>query len=78
MLLYGPQLHQDTLQIAYYTLFEPEVQTVANILPLYPFQRHQKQTKINNKLASTYLLDKLELNTKTRCVFAWSGKSLQN
>jgi len=72
--LYGTQIQQDTLQLAFYTLYEPEIQTTASLLPLYPFQRQKKQTKINAKLASTYLLDKLELNTKTRCVFAWSGK----
>jgi len=72
LFLYGTELHQDTLQLAFYALYEPEIQTTATLLPLYPFQRQKKQMKIHTKLASTYLLDKLELNTKTRCVFAWS------
>ena len=75
MNLYGTQIQQNTLQLAFYTLYEPEIQTIASLLPLYPFQRQNKQTKLNAKLASTYLLDKLELNTKARNVFCTACKS---
>ena len=36
----------------------------------------KKDIKIFEKFSNTYLLDKLEINTKSRCVLAWSGDRL--
>lgn len=33
----------------------------------------KKQIKTFEKFSHTYLLDKIEINTKSRCVLAWSG-----
>lgn len=35
----------------------------------------KKQVRTFEKLSKSYLLDKLEVNTKARCVLAWAGRS---
>lgn len=67
--------NQASLQASYYTLFEPEVEaSCQTILRLIAFSKDN--VKGIRKAAKTYLLDKLELNVKSRCVFAWSGKDV--
>lgn len=56
-----------------HALYEPELQTTVNFLKKYPFQ-WKKHNKLIPKLSDAYLLDKIELNTKARCILAWSGE----
>lgn len=56
-------------------LYNEEVDTISNAVQLYPDIDKQQRKKIS-KLARVYLLDTLELNTKSRCVFAWAGKRI--
>lgn len=57
-------------------LYNDEVDSISNAVQLYPeFQKQQK--KKLSKLARVYLLDTLELNTKSRCIFAWAGQFYQ-
>lgn len=63
------------LQDAFYVLYEPEVKILGDILnatPRFAVKRHKKPLK---NFLSTYLLDELELNVKSRCVFVWVGDS---
>jgi len=62
---------QGLLQSSYYSILEPEVATASEAcrLVLASSKDHVKAIK---KVTPIYLLDKLELNVKSRCVFAWS------
>jgi hypothetical protein len=71
--LYGSPLTNAELQDGFYALFEPEVKLVGDFMqqtPRFSSKKHKKQLK---KWLDTYLLDELELNVKTRCVFMWVG-----
>ena len=72
MHLYGPELNQERLQECFYSLYEPEVHTCAQLF-LLNAAVHKHHRKNMPKFARTYLLDKAELNVKLRCVLAWSG-----
>jgi hypothetical protein len=74
VLLFGPKANQEKLQISFYSFYEPELLTAVSFLKRYPFQ-YKKHMKLIPKLSNSYLLDKLELNTKVRCIIAWSGKN---
>jgi hypothetical protein len=73
--LYGPTLSNNRLQECFYSLYEPEIETVSAVLTsAAKTEKHLKHhLKEVPKFTKSYLLDKLELNTKTRCVLAWSG-----
>lgn len=64
-----------TLQSCFYTLLEPEIIVVSKAY-LSVHQSNQKVykkfEKNISKFTNSYLLDTLDLNTKSRCVFAWS------
>lgn len=76
------------LQDAFYTIFEPEVLVAMTIIagPVELLPEHRKNLPVHTKkkrwwhrspktpesLTTSYLLDKFELNVKSRCVFAWS------
>ena len=62
---------QGLLQSSYYSILEPEVATASEAckLVLASSKDHVKAIK---RITPIYLLDKLELNVKSRCVFAWS------
>jgi len=63
---------QGSLQDALYLLYEPEVQTVLSaLLAVDELHADLRRKKGVVKFASTYLLDRLELNVKSRCVLAW-------
>lgn len=72
--MYGDKVDQYQLQFSFYTLYEPEIQSSVQLLSNYT-GTNKKLLKELPKFASTYLLDILELNTKSRSVFCWSGKN---
>lgn len=61
------------LQELFYAMLEPEVHIASKTFLMLKgtHKDHKKKLEVYCK---TYLLDKLELNKKSRCVFAWSGK----
>ena len=63
------------LQDAFYVLYEPEVKLVGDLMTNTPRFGVKIHKKALNSYLSTYLLDELELNMKTRCVFVWVGDS---
>ena len=71
MSLYGPQFTNQSLQDCFYTLYNSEVDCVSAIFS--EFNEKNEHKKIMKKFSKNYLLDTIELNTKSRCVFAWSG-----
>jgi hypothetical protein len=75
--LYGEEMDQELMQACFYPLYEAEIESANTLLKMYPIslQRHEKNIK---KLTSGYLLDTLELNTKIRCIMAWSGNSCKS
>lgn len=75
--MYGDSLNQVQFQNSFYAVFDPEIQTVVENFVAEP-GIHKKLKKEFPKFSSTYLLDSLELNTKSRCVFCWSGKNLNS
>ena len=70
--LYGDQCTQHSLQQGFYHLFDPEIDVVTSIF----LKLNKNFPKIHNKkfkkFSATYLLDKLELNSKSRMTFCWS------
>lgn len=72
MSLQGANFNQFKLQESFYDLFEPELESCRRaFMSVKTLQKHHK--KKFPKFSKDYLLDKLELNVKSRCVFAWSG-----
>jgi hypothetical protein len=73
LLLFDSDFSQGALQDAFYLLYEPEIVAVVNTLAavegLHP--DYHKKTGLA-KFSATYLLDRFELNVKSRCVLAWS------
>ena len=65
-------LTQNRLQEAFYAIYEPEIATSLDLFCEFK-KDDPNYVKRVRKFSSTYLLDKLELNTKSRCVFCWSG-----
>ncbi len=80
MRIYGPTLSNARLQDCFYSLYVPEVEACAGLLVDTASKDKSLKHHVKGvpKLAKTYLLDKLELNTKARCVLAWSGMSIQS
>lgn len=72
--MYGKILDQYQLQASFYALYEPEVQTCVELLKRDSVLT-KKVLKDLPKYASTYLLDNLVLNTKSRSIFCWSGNN---
>lgn len=72
MQLFGSEMDQETMQSCFYPLYEAEIESTNKLLKMYPLglPRHEKKIQ---KLTNGYLLDTLELNTKIRCIMAWSG-----
>ena len=69
--LFDDSFSQGQLQDAFYILFEPEVEAVqAALMALTDV--HPDVRRAVPKFSSTYLLDRFELNVKSRCLFAWS------
>jgi hypothetical protein len=64
---------QYQLQDCFYALYDAEVATVLSAF-LSVKGLTKKDIKTINAFARTFLLDKLELNVKSRCVFSWSGE----
>ena len=68
----SPPLLQESL----YSIYEPEVETCKYIL--LGLQRlHKDHIKKVPKFTKTYLLDILELNSKSRCIFCWSDPKFE-
>lgn len=72
MKLYGPNFNHISLQRCFYCIFDPEVSICSDAF-ISLQDLHKDNYKKFPKFSKTYLLDKLELNIKSRCVFAWSG-----
>ena len=66
-----PSFTPGQLQDAFYLLYEPEVATALTLLAA-PAELKPDHRKALAKLSNAYLLDRFELNVKSRCVFAWS------
>ena len=75
ILLYGEKLNQIKLQECFYTLYEPEIMTCESVLTSFK-SLDKKSIKSIPKFSKNYLLDVMELNIKSRCVFNWSGNFL--
>lgn len=71
--LYSSPMTNATLQDGFYALFEPEVKLIGDYLQQTTQFSSKKHKKIMKKWLDTYLLDDLELNVKSRCVFVWVG-----
>lgn len=69
--LYDEDFSVGQLQDAFYVLFEPETAAVQKAL-LVLHDLHPDHKKSVPKLSQTYLLDRFELNTKSRSMFAWA------
>jgi hypothetical protein len=69
--LYPTKIDQAQLQDAFYMLYEPEVEACTSALTIVK-GKHKDYIKMIPKFSKTYLLDRLELNVKSRCVFCWS------
>ena len=76
--LCGGNITQMKLQDSFYGIFEPEIQTVLSLFKLLisPNMKVRGLQKIHKKaltkLGDSFLLDILELNTKSRMVFCWA------
>lgn len=72
-LLVSPQsdLGEWQLQDCLYHIYEPEVSCITSSF-LSIKGLHKTHIKGMQKFSKTYLLDKLELNVKSRCIFSWS------
>jgi hypothetical protein len=73
----NPRLTQDQYQSCLYALYDPEVETVAAAMQtLKNLDTEDKKMKTKKKVipqaARLFLLDTVELNTKVRCMMAWS------
>ena len=70
--LYGDKCTQHSLQQSFYNLYDPEIDVATSIF----VKLNKNYPKIHNKkfkkFSATYLLDKLELNSKSRMTFCWS------
>eukprot|EP01038_Epipyxis_sp_PR26KG_P011535 gene11535-15451_t len=68
------QFNQELLQESFYSLYEPEIETCLSLFKRISNNEnvHKHHIKRLPKFGNTYLLDKLELNAKARCVLAWS------
>jgi hypothetical protein len=60
------------LQLCFYTLYDPEVVACTDAF-LHITNLNKRNYKTYKKYSKNYLLDVLELNIKSRCIFAWSG-----
>jgi hypothetical protein len=69
---FGDKFTQYQLQDCFYALYEAEVATVLTAFLSIKKLKKQDIKKIK-AFARVFLLDKLELNVKSRCVFSWSG-----
>jgi hypothetical protein len=73
--LFGESVDQHLTQQMFYTFLEPEVLACQKGFQLIksPNLAQKLHKKKFLKFSNYYLLDKLELNTKARCVFCWTG-----
>jgi hypothetical protein len=69
--LYASEFNQWQMQDSFYQIYEQEVSAVAKIFLLVRGLR-KIHFKTIPKYSASYLLDVLDLNMKSRCVFAWS------
>jgi len=72
--LYAPNMDQAQLQDAFYVIYDPEVATASSAL-LAVKGLHADHVKKVPKFAELYLLDRLELNVKSRSVFCWADRT---
>ncbi|KAJ1426626.1 hypothetical protein B484DRAFT_397507 [Ochromonadaceae sp. CCMP2298] len=63
--LFGPSLNEERTQECLYSLYEPEINTCQKLFLLNP-ALHKHHSKRMAKFARTYLLDRVDLNTKIR------------
>jgi hypothetical protein len=72
MRLCGETFTQQQLQSSLYLALEPDVAAAAEVMLEQPSMDKKKRKELD-KYAKTYLLDVVELNVKSRCVFNWSS-----
>lgn len=68
--LYGSAISQQQLQESFYVLFEPEILACTSLTQIKALHKHH--VKGIHRFSKAYLLDSLELNVKSRCLFSWS------
>lgn len=68
--LYGQAISQQQLQESLYVLFEPEIAACTTLTQIKTLHKHH--IKGIPRFSKEYLLDNLELNVKSRCLFSWS------
>jgi hypothetical protein len=66
---------QAQLQSSFYVLYTAEMETILSGFRAFPGLQKSHLKKFPHA-AKVYLLDTLELNSKSRCIFAWAGLSL--
>ena len=71
MQLFASKYGQAQLQDSFYTLYNAEVACVRELF-VSQLGLTKQEIKRFNKFAKSYLLDSLELNVKSRCVYIWS------
>lgn len=72
MHIFSGKYNQAQLQDSLYALYNAEVACVQELF-LEKVAPPKKEAKRFAAFAKSYLLDTLELNVKSRCVFTWSG-----
>lgn len=75
MRLYNQTFTQADLQSSFYLIYNAEIEAVLNGFKAFPGLQKSHLKKFPSA-ARVYLLDTLELNSKSRCVFAWSGSNM--
>lgn len=70
--LFGSSLSLFNTQYAFNMILEAEVSTAKDLLLTYK-SIPKSYKKILPKFSTTFLHDKLEVNTKARCIVAWAG-----
>jgi hypothetical protein len=70
--LYGDKCTQHSLQHSFYNLYDPEIDVTTSIFVKLNKNYEKIHNKKFKKFSATYLLDKLELNSKSRMTFCWS------
>jgi hypothetical protein len=71
--VYGKSFNVSELQNCLYGLYDPEIEAIKSIL-LANELKNKNFNKAVEKISRSFLLDNLELNSKTRCIIAWSGE----
>ena len=72
MLLFSPTCRPSQLQHCIYHLLNSEVDSISNFVIAMNIL-HADHLKYSKRLTGEFLFDVVEVNTKARCIFAWSS-----